>query len=731
MRPPCKVIWLAWLILFVSFTRSSEAQITNVLQSRQGAELGAKPCRYDSLPHPSVLLTPARLASLRQELAAGSPARKEIYDDTIKANADRWLKRAIVIPDVGGWGHDFFCTDGTLLELPADQQFDPHLPSKCPVCGKEYLGPKIIAARRFFEHYWLESAERDLAMVYAVEQKKEYADKAAEILTGYADTFPRELGPGGFQGMTLAEAVGLIPLAQGYDLIYDTLTPAQRTHIERDFFWPAAQSLTHAGFRGNWGSWHLSAIGVIGYATRHQRFIDFATAQFKSQITDQLGDDGLWPESIGTYHFYALDGFLDFAEAAANSGDDLFSFHAKGGKGLEAMFEAPLHYAYPNLHLAAINDGWHDAWLPRDQYLAAYFHYHRPEFAWATSELRRENHTGNPGEFMSHDYRYLLFDENVPTDAPRPILAATNFPVLGIAALRQGADLPADQQMMMLLHYGPFLGHGHFDKMGVTLFAQGREVVPDYGTSGYGIQLSQFYQSAPGHNTIVVDGKNQKRTDDNFLAAFRDTPGFQIAAAQTTELVPGTTWVRAIMLMDHYAVIWDRLSGAQSHQFDWFFHADGDDISLEDAVQSSTPPARREFPWPFITDVRKYSANGNLRVRWTSAGQGLDAWLFAENGGTVFTGKYPTPEIRKVPELVLRKSGPKVEFLTVLRPWQGAAAPRDGDVQISKTPDGRLAVAIKMGQRTDHLRLDSPVVYEKAGADPVSVPLKRSVTEGL
>ena len=87
-------------------------------------------------------------------------------------------------------------------------------------------------------------------------------------------------------------------------------------------------------------------------------FIDFATQQFKAQIKDQLGDDGLWPESINTYHFYPLDGFLAFVEAAANNGDNLYDWEPKPGKGIKAMFTAPLRYAYPNMRLAAINDGW-------------------------------------------------------------------------------------------------------------------------------------------------------------------------------------------------------------------------------------------------------------------------------------------------------------------------------------------------------------------------------------
>ena len=118
------------------------------------------------------------------------------------------------------------------------------------------------------EHYWLCGTVRDLSLVYAIEGKKEYAKKAIEILTKYTDAYPN----GTIMDQTLEEAVNLIPLAEAYDLLFDIMTPEQRSHIKLDLLWPGAQALTKAGMGGNWGSWHLSAIGVIGYATRHQRF---------------------------------------------------------------------------------------------------------------------------------------------------------------------------------------------------------------------------------------------------------------------------------------------------------------------------------------------------------------------------------------------------------------------------------------------------------------------------
>ena len=682
---PCRTLFLLALklVLALAITGSAQGKI-DVLESRKGAEAGAKPCKFEAWLRPCVLVTPERLALVREEILQGKGERRALYHKHVKANADRWLNRPITIPEVGGWAHDFFCSDGVRLELPENQIFDPRLPSKCSACGKTYLNDKIIAARHFHEHYWLAGAVRDLALAYSIERKGEYARKAAEILTKYADAYPSRLGQshdGGFQSLSITEAVSLIPLAEGYDLIYETMNPDQRAHIEHDLFWPAAQWLSRCGLatRGNWGSWHLSAIGVIGYATRHQRFIALATEQFKLQIGQVLGDDGLWPESVHTYHFYPLDGFLAFTEAATNCGEDLYAWEAKPGKSIKAMFTAPLRYAFPNLRLAAINDGWYDAFLPDDRSTVAYYRYRLPEFAWAIKETQRGGRSGVPGNYFDQHYRNLLYGEPLPSQAQKPALASINFPILGIAVLRQGSDLPPNEEMMMTFDYGPFLGHGHPDKMGVTLFARGKLLAPDYGTSGYGAELTRFLQSTPAHNTIVIDGRNHKATRDRNLIAFKDTPEFKLAAARTSELIPGTSWTRTVMLADTYALVWDYVQSAEEHQYDWFFHAEGESLSLygASADHSRTNPPGAEFSYRFITEVTQHALAGHSAVaQWISGADGLGLCLMTSPGQTAFTAKLPTPEAKHAPLLVLRQKSRRAEFLAVLRPSEGGSGPR-------------------------------------------------------
>ncbi|MBN1903418.1 alginate lyase family protein, partial [Candidatus Sumerlaeota bacterium] len=332
-------------------------------KQKEEVSKGAKPCRFDDFPRPSILLTKTRLENLKKEISS-QKWRKGVYEEIVKANADLWVGREIALPERTGHYHRFFCSDGTKLETPDEktQKFTTR-EYKCPACGKVYSGEPYDGGRRWIENRWRYFACRDLALTYAIEGDKRYAKKAAEILLKYADAYPGRHTThleGGIVFQSLGESVMMIPLAQAYDLIYDAgvLSEEEKKHIEYDFFWESAEGLVKMGIGGNWGSWHLSAVGAIGLATRHQRFIDYGIQNFQSQIEKQLGSDGLWPESVHTYHFYPLQAFIHFAEACSNMGEDLYNWKAENGNTLKSMFTAPISYMYPDTRLPAINDGW-------------------------------------------------------------------------------------------------------------------------------------------------------------------------------------------------------------------------------------------------------------------------------------------------------------------------------------------------------------------------------------
>lgn len=630
-------------------------------------------------PRPFVLANEQELAAVREELARPGWKAKLYHASPgvefsgsalgIRSNADRWLKRDIVIPARGGHYHHFFCEDGTRLELPREPVFVPG-PYRCPSCGRQYEGERFEAALRRTAHAWLAQAARDLALVHALERKPEYARKAAEILLKYADAYP---GPhtsrlvGGIQYQSLCESTWVIPLAQAFDLIHPALDEPEREKITR-LLETVAGGIRVCGTRGNWGSWHLSAVGVVGYATGNRELADWAAAEFKRQIRDELGDDGLWPESVHTYHFFPLRAFVALAEAAWHAGVDLYRWEAKPGKSLLSMFTAPLEFAYPDLRLPAINDGWFEAFVPPDFYELAQRRAPDPRYVWVLSESYRQARPPAGSvervspEFPRAGIYAFLFGETLPTKTPSPVQTSVNFPVLGIAALR------SPNGAMLTFDYGPFLGHGQLDKMGITLFAAGQLWAADYGTPGYGASILPWFTGTLSHNIIVVDGQNQQRTRENQAEIRFDATAGDAVSSEITEAYPGVTHRRTVARAGDCFVIVDTLRSDTEHTYDFYLRSEG-------RLALNSPrgkPETGESPSPWIEPVQQWPPAREARGAWRENGKQLAFWLTGSGPVTVLTAKCPAETgARQVDLLIARQRGSNAQFVTVL---QGCAA---------------------------------------------------------
>jgi len=65
---------------------------------------------------------------------------------------------------------------------------------------------------------------------------------------------------------------------------------------------------------------------------------------------------------------------------------------------------------------------------------------------------------------------------------------------------------------------GEGIGHGHPDKLSITIHDGKNELVSDFGTSGYGVpDYLKWYKRTLSHNTVTVDAKDQKRSVGKLL----------------------------------------------------------------------------------------------------------------------------------------------------------------------------------------------------------------------
>ena len=126
--------------------------------------------------------------------------------------------------------------------------------------GEIFTGDPYDAVVIGQQHQRIANAARDLGLAYQFTGESKYARQAAAILLDYAGkyaSYPRHtttgkdaVGGGKVLAQTLDESVWLIPLAWGYDLVWDRLAPEERSRIETGVLPPAAHANRHRSTSG-------------------------------------------------------------------------------------------------------------------------------------------------------------------------------------------------------------------------------------------------------------------------------------------------------------------------------------------------------------------------------------------------------------------------------------------------------------------------------------------------
>ncbi len=664
-----------------------------------------------SIPRPFVLMNERELSVLRRGLTktgwkrdlytAQSAAEHGIYvGEGLLDVAKKYVDAEITIPEPGGNFHHFFCECGEqLAPPPALVLCDEY---QCPACEKTWSGEPYDGGARYILHNRLAGAALSLALVYGIEKEKHYSDKAAEILKKYAEAYP---GPhtakfkGGILQQSLCECVWVIALAQAYDLIYysRSLSEEDRDKIESKLFGPLIDGIIDLGVTETWGSWHLSAIGVVGFAIKNAEYVQYALDAFRDHMEDQVGADGLWPESVHTYHYYALSGLVHFAEACYRAGLDAFNYETESGKGLKLMFKAPLDYIYPSFRLPAINDGWYDSFLPVEIYEIAYRRWDEPEFAWVLKRAYKqgdsvdyEDMERNSDKLARNSFYAFLFGRDLPGRVGKLYAKSHEFSTMGIACLRDGKDT------MATLDFGHVYNNGHLDTHSFTFFSEGKLLVPDFGTPGYGSPVTEYYRSTPAHNTVTVDRKNQAPVDDHSLKMRYYGSFTQFAEASSSLIYPGVKHTRRLLMIGKNLLVGDHLESEEVHEYDWIMRCTG-----KQNVGKATPAGS-----PDIAGYDNFTANASYPCEkdfFTEYDCGVckmsfATWNLDAQPETIITGTCPGQTAdERVDCIIARKEAKKALFIS-------AMAPSAPDEEVELDMDGSV-ICIKNGDIEEYIHL--------------------------
>ncbi len=639
-----------------------------------------------------------RKAGLPQFAAALGLLRHEVDD---------FIARPVGVQALpGGYYHDYFCPQHAVQLV-----FEPDSPTlhRCPVDDATFSGEPFDSAWRWSVNNRLAESALRLAVLWKLEGEERNRQRVQEILLGYADAYDGYKAYGGWrpqnhgvaQFSTLDEAVWSIPLAWSFDLIRSTLSDGQQNEIADKLLLPAAEFLMERHFGGihNFACWHNAAVGTIGAVTGRETLLDFAIDGqygFHTQAREGILADGLWFEGSFSYHFYTVAALLLLAKATAN----LPKWDLREDPSLAAVLRAPVLCAYPEGSLPATNDCWYFTSLNDD---CCHGVPKAPAFyeignAWFDEPLF--------GQVLGRAYRHgpresldaLLYgatELEVGSEAgltlPSVQMPASGYTILRTQPEGEAVRSEATEQYVFLKYGVHGGGHGHPDKLGLTVYACGERQSPDLGTPGYGIDLFQgWYRQTVSHNTVVLDGKSQSAGAGRSIAFRADGP-FQIADAavrwgeeavsgidaptygvdsEAPEVYDGAGMRRAVLARGDYFVDIFLVDAGRERRIDWIFRNRGVLAPLGDGIPI-VPAVLEGDGYEYIDDLSTRPAYGNIALNWQFGKTGVKLFMAEMDETTLYAGPAPGNPAEETQDLMIRqRTASRTAFISVCHPYR-------------------------------------------------------------
>jgi len=641
------------------------------------------------------MVTAEALAARRQEIA-GSPDLQALLAH-LTARAAPLLERLPPIPTLKA----LLSADGGICpDDGATLAFDPWSPQqhRCPRCGKTWSGERHDRHWARFQHLWLAERAAHLATLAALGGNEGAGARAAEILRAYARNYwqypnrDNVLGPSRLFFSTYLESIWILNYLAAAMLLracgcLDDATERGVGQVADE----AANLIGEfdEGFsnRQTWNDAALAAIAVwFEDAELAGRAIESPTGLL-AHLARGFGQDGLWYEGEN-YHLFALRGLLTGVGWARAAGVDVNEEPALAAR-LTAALLAPALTALPDFTYPARKDSRFSVSLAQPMYLELWEvglgrsgkretgNGKRDLERWLVALYNTPAPTPDVFDSYLHDApvdrfpfpvsRFTLswwsllemlpaLPTDVPPWAPRSVLLESQ----GLAVLRAGARYVS-------LECGPLGGgHGHPDRLHLTLHADGVHWLPDFGTGSYVARDLFWYRSTLAHNAPRLDG-GSAQSGDATCETF-DAPGEWAwtrgrYGAVTRTLVAGPVYVLDVV----------ELASREEHLLELPWHFQGrSDVATpgrwEDAqlINEFVSRAERFVPPPGAPVVVQVTADSRQLTALVLFEGEL---LRAEGPGLPGSGT-------RAPFYLLRARGRNLRLVTVLEAVAGAASVR-------------------------------------------------------
>lgn len=427
--------------------------------------------------------------------------------------------------------------------------------------------------------------------LYQITGDEKYARYVKDMLLAYAKLYPslglhpadRSYAPGKLFWQCLNDANWLVYTSQAYDCIYDYLTAEERALLESDLFRPFAEFLSVQNPRffnsiHNHSTWANAGVGMIGLVMKDSVLVNRALygleghrqnsdrAGFLAQLDLLFSPDGYYAEGP-YYQRYALSPFVLFAQSLANSQPTLEIFKYRDSV-LKKSVHALINLTDEDGEFYPINDAQKG------------MSYHSRELILAVDVIYAL--AGQDPELLSiaaDQNKVSLDDAGLKTalglkdGLSRPfekqsveLTDGSDGKGGGIGVLRANSN--SQQTEVVMKYTGQGMGHGHFDRLSFSMYANGEEIIQDYGMvrfvnieqkagGAYLPENSSFAKQTIAHNTVVVDERSNfdgnvkvaNRYHSNAFLFDGDDENLQVMIATDTNAYDKVSLQRAIALV--------------------------------------------------------------------------------------------------------------------------------------------------------------------------------------
>lgn len=451
------------------------------------------------------------------------------------------------------------------------------------------VGPRLLAQSRLCL-----TRVYTLSTVYRLDGDERFARRAEkEMLT--AAGFP-DWNPSHF----LDTAEMTHALAIGYDWLYDALSPESRKTIRRAIvekgLEPARKVyLRPSGWhkaRHNWSQVCNGGIGIGALAVADEEpelaswILSRAVESMRIPLRE-LDPDGGWAEGPGYWH-YAMS-YTAYLLAALQTalGTDF------GLSGMPGMAETGL-FRMHSIGPTRLTFNYADAsagagGAPEMFYYARVFD--RPVYGWHQRRMMRG----------SDALDVWWFDSRGSDTDGFALPRSAWFRNIDVVFMRSSWDDP-DALFVGFKGGDNRANHSHLDLGTFVLDAMGERWAVDLGSDEYNMpgyfgnkRWTYYRLRTEGHNTLVIDGKNQETAAKAPIVAFGGKPDRSFAVADLTGAYKGIAQSvrRGVALIDGREVlVQDEIRSDAAHDAEWVLHTQSD-VQIDGQAATLTRGSRQ------------------------------------------------------------------------------------------------------------------------------------------